>query len=1227
MRFPAFRLIIILGLLLLSLQVIGQIPQKSYRIVGTGIEKVDASDMPGRQIKRESTEVLELEYAFKDFTIFEMPGTEESYQLLRIEGFGLSDKVGSPAVPMKTEKIVIPEGREARVSIERGEYIEVEGINLYPSQQQAYDGLDKVAPFTRDIASYSINAFRPFRLAELDNEQTFRGVRVAYLQIRPVQYNPVNHTIRIYKDLKVTVEFVNASRTSDESSRLMESSAYDILNNTVLNKKTLTEKILTEKSATGVTPKGYLILTVPEFEAAADSLANWKRQMGYYVEVHSQSGWTVSSVKTLVASIYNGSSYDFEYLLLLGDHQHIPDYYMLMYDGDNPWHIYSTNYYACMDGSSDYTPEMAHGRMTVNSAEQAMLVVNKVINYEKNPPADPDFYTKGLHAGYFQDSTFDGTSDYRYCRTSIEMYDYMTARGFNSDLILYAEPASTPMYFNPYFSGVTAVPPQYLRSNGYPWDGNKDDILAAWNEGRLYAFHRDHGLRDQWMAPYFHLSHMDQLNNGDKLPIVFSVNCGTGKFDMPEPTMGFAEKLQRLPNAGAVGIIAATAETKSGFNDGLIIGLMDAIWSDPGIIPDLGMEGQSEPITSHGPIYTMGDVLLQGLLRMTETYSTSGWADKPQYHLYHYFGDPAMQVWTAAPAQMTAVHSPDFEVGATSLSLSGINAQNAVATITVGDQLIAKAIITNGSGTLTFPALQESVHTITLTISKHNFRPYIAKLNAMTSPVPDFEADVFEICVGDVVQFTDLSEGSVTSWVWDTDPSGGTFVEGTSSSSQNPRIRFDNPGSYSVSLTAGNPNGSETETKVDYIQAYAIPDAPDAAGDSRCSYEDIPELSASGSGIKWYADEELGTLLYEGSNFTPEAAAVGTISLYVTQTVNGCVSEAAQVELTTYPETDMPEVSAASVCEYDTLVFAAVGSMVKWYSDAEGTVLETEGAELSVYPADAGEYTYYASLTANGCESQLAACTVIVKEQPGPPVALDVEICQGDTGILEAEGNHIYWYAKEAPGDPLYFGNSYDPDLTAPGSYTYLLTQEVENCVSETAEVNFTINSLPVFYLGNDTSIYDTDTLLFASRVSGNYTWSDGGNDSTLCLIAGEYGLGIHEIWLDVNSAGNCSYSDTVAVEVIRKVDSLASYFRGSVISLFPNPTKGDLKLRFLQSVDQPVNLVITDPKGSVVYRLENVNVDPGQLIDIDVNRLSKGIYFVNIYNEELICTLSFIRN
>lgn len=86
------------------------------------------------------------------------------------------------------------------------------------------------------------------------------------------------------------------------------------------------------------------------------------------------------------------------------------------------------------------------------------------------------------------------------------------------------------------------------------------------------------------------------------------------------------------------------------------------------------------------------------------------------------------------------------------------------------------------------------------------------------APEADFQGDILNILEGQSVNFTDLSIYNPTTWSW-------TFTGGTPATfnGQNPpAITYNTAGSYEVSLTVTNPNGTDTETKTAYINVNAL---------------------------------------------------------------------------------------------------------------------------------------------------------------------------------------------------------------------------------------------------------------------------------------------------------------------------------------------------------------------------------------------------------------------
>ncbi len=86
-------------------------------------------------------------------------------------------------------------------------------------------------------------------------------------------------------------------------------------------------------------------------------------------------------------------------------------------------------------------------------------------------------------------------------------------------------------------------------------------------------------------------------------------------------------------------------------------------------------------------------------------------------------------------------------------------------------------------------------------------------------PEVDFTADIVLAPPTTTISFTDLSTEDPDAWTWSISPgSGWIYAGGTSSTSQNPEVTFNDLGEYTIQLTASNDFGSGTETKTDYIE-------------------------------------------------------------------------------------------------------------------------------------------------------------------------------------------------------------------------------------------------------------------------------------------------------------------------------------------------------------------------------------------------------------------------
>jgi PKD repeat protein len=105
------------------------------------------------------------------------------------------------------------------------------------------------------------------------------------------------------------------------------------------------------------------------------------------------------------------------------------------------------------------------------------------------------------------------------------------------------------------------------------------------------------------------------------------------------------------------------------------------------------------------------------------------------------------------------------------------------------------------------------VYDVTLTASNQYTSSSLTKkqyITILNLPRANFVADKTKGQAPLSVAFTDKSKGDPTAWTWN-------FGDGSTTAEQNPVHTFEANGVYTVSLTASNVNGADTETKVAYV--------------------------------------------------------------------------------------------------------------------------------------------------------------------------------------------------------------------------------------------------------------------------------------------------------------------------------------------------------------------------------------------------------------------------
>lgn len=589
----------------------------------------------------------------------------------RIDGFGLRDAPGCYATPFRVDAFAVPEGCTAVVETVDSAFVDYD-CRLAPARRIPEKGTAAEGVVKEGGQNASQGGFYPRKVAVAAwRGSVYRGREICNVVVNPVQYDAAANKARAYSKITYKVRFVPKAgaraMAGAPATKPVILPADNMLGNITMNGASAKAGDMAVKAtgvAAGDDTRDYLIISVDKYAEAVDRFAEWKELLGFRVHKVLKGSWNSDAVKAEVEKAYaeNPALY---YLLIVGDHDDVPGQYMEHHADDGDFSVHYTDlYYGCMDGECDETPDIYRGRLSVSSPEEAATVVDKIIGYEKRPPTDAGFYERGVNCADYLDNDNGVADDYedrRYVQTAEEIRAYMLGQGKDVERVYSTNYEITPKYWNRnYFSFGEPIPEDMLKP-AFAWDGNEGDIRRAINSGVFYVLHRDHGLVDCWENPYFSVKHVDMLQNGDLLPVVFCVNCDNGAFQAD----CLAERFLRKQGGGAVAVIAASDISYSGYNDALACGLFDAIWPEPGLrpkFPGVNSLGGETP----APTYELGQILDQAQVRVSETFgspdpSVSSNEKNDSFcrivtkEIYHCFGDPSMQICTEMPAPFSGV--------------------------------------------------------------------------------------------------------------------------------------------------------------------------------------------------------------------------------------------------------------------------------------------------------------------------------------------------------------------------------------------------------------------------------------------------------------------------------------------------------------------------------------------------------------------------------------------
>ena len=564
-------------------------------------------------------------------------------------------EAGAPDLPMFPIPAIIGDQAEMTVNVIDAQYTDYTNVEVAPSKGNFSRKINyEDVPFTYG-EMYQQDAFWPATQAYLEKPYILRDFRGQNIMVRPFAYNPVTKTLRVYTNMTIAMTKVSNNGENQKATRRSNTIKVDPEMKAQYSRRFIN---FNEAGARYTFDEDYgelLIVCPDQYVSEMEEFVEWKNKSGRpttLVSLSQVGGNNDNNIKNYILNLYNDPEHNLEFILLIGEYTDLTPHSM---NGGR-----SDNWFGQLEGS-DYYLEALTGRFSVQNATQLQTQINKVIYYERDVQTDATWANKGMGIGYYgAGNGHFGEDDYQHIdriRDTLLHYTYAT------------------------------VTEHHGGSGG---DASVATISGTTNEGISIINYCNHGSTTSWGVANYSTSNVNQLTNDYKLPIVWSVACENGQFDVGEC---FGESWLRATN------------NSTGAPTGAIGGMFSWI-SQPWIPPMYGQDEMVDILTEwyHADQYnhTLGGASLNGSMYILDAAPSDGGNTHCTWIL---FGDPSCMVRTDIPTDMNVSASPSvLMLGMTELQITAAT-EYGIATLTMDGETLASGKIINGQCTLQFPGL------------------------------------------------------------------------------------------------------------------------------------------------------------------------------------------------------------------------------------------------------------------------------------------------------------------------------------------------------------------------------------------------------------------------------------------------------------------------------------------------------------------------------------------
>ncbi|KAA6440389.1 T9SS type A sorting domain-containing protein [Dyadobacter flavalbus] len=233
---------------------------------------------------------------------------------------------------------------------------------------------------------------------------------------------------------------------------------------------------------------------------------------------------------------------------------------------------------------------------------------------------------------------------------------------------------------------------------------------------------------------------------------------------------------------------------------------------------------------------------------------------------------------------------------------------------------------------------------------------------------------------------------------WYTALTGGSNIDA-------PSISLKTADEFVFYATQETAKGCESAKRtVQRVVVNALPAAPviEKSVIEYCQFTQAKPLTAkalSKATLSWYETDETGADELKSAP-VPSTAEGGTTSYYVAQTLEGCTSNLAKIDVKINTTPKPKTTTYLAYCQNENApILDATGSVLKWYREANSG--EFQGVPFTPFTEKVQDYSFYVTQTgANGCESPKEEIKIHIKPLPSATISGNASIDLGQTASV-----------------------------------------------------------------------------------------------------------------------------------------------------------------------------------------------------------------------------------